>query len=135
MSKVYESDINPDEFIRDFRKEPSGASLIPKAKENETPKESEPPKRQRPVKQSVQATAKDTAHPQTEEEYLDCFVKNMEHMRPLDRYIVVGINPKYLNKIKRVLSYESGSCSLKAYINNVLAEHFREYDTYIQKRQ
>lgn len=56
-------------------------------------------------------------------------------MRPRDRYMVVEINPIYLNKIKRVLSYEPNSCSLKAYINNVLAEHFREYDTYIQKRQ
>ena len=135
MSKVYESDINPDEFIRDFRKEPSGASLTPKAKEKETPKESEPPKKQRPAKQFVPATDKNITHPQTEDEYLDCFVRNMEHMRPMDRYIVVGINPKYLNKIKRVLSYEIGSCSLKAYINNVLAEHFREYDIYIQKRQ
>lgn len=135
MSKVYDSDINPDEFIRDFRKEPSGASLAQRAKETESPKPSEPPKKPRSEKPSVKASDSKQTHPQTEEEYIDCFVRNMEHMRPRDRYMVVEINPVFLNKIKRILSYEVGSCSLKAYINNVLAEHFREYDTYIQKRQ
>lgn len=131
MSKVYESDINPDEFIRDFRKEPSGASISRKPHEA-----SEPPKgKSRSEKPSSSPYDKASAQTKSEEEYLESFVRNMEHMRPRDRYVVVEINPTYLNKIKRVLSYEAGSCSLKAYVNNVLAEHFREYEDYIQKRQ
>lgn len=133
MSKVYESDINPDEFIRDFRKEPSGASISRKPQPQEA---SETPKsKSRSEKHSASPDDKASAQTKSEEEYLERFVRNMEHMRPRDRYIVVEINPTYLNKIKRVLSYEAGSCSLKAYINNVLAEHFREYEDYIQKRQ
>lgn len=79
MSKVYESDINPDEFIRDFRKEPSGASLANQSIEPEKTKACEQPKRQRPEKPSGRFTVGVSAHPQNEEEYLNCFVRNMEH--------------------------------------------------------
>lgn len=31
MAKVYDSDVDPDEFIRDFRQEPSGIGGLKKA--------------------------------------------------------------------------------------------------------
>ncbi|MCM1142391.1 MAG: DUF3408 domain-containing protein [Muribaculum sp.] len=124
MSKVYESDINPDEFIRSFREEPSQLPT-PKKKKERGP-EYEKEKSKETV--STDSTSND-------EEYLTRFVRNMEHMRPIDKYLMVEIHPKFIRMIKRILSYESGQvCSLKAYINNVLEEHFREYESSINKR-
>lgn len=55
-------------------------------------------------------------------------------MRPKNKYLMVEISPEYIKKIKRILSYEDGGCSVKAYVNNVLAEHFKEFDEIIKKR-
>ena len=128
MSKVYESDIDPDEFIRSFREEPS---QLP------TPKRKKEKERDTPAKPIESAVSLDsTSMPQDEEEYLDTFVRNMGHMRPLCKYLMVDIHPDFVRKIKRILSYETGQvCSTKAYINNVLAEHFRQYEEFINKRQ
>lgn len=127
MSKVYESDVDPDEFIRSFREESSQSSV---KKENEN-------KTETPARASDSKRKKVQSQPLPEEdEYLDTFVRNMEHMRPLCKYLMVDIHPDFIRKIKRVLSYETGPvCSTKAYINNVLAEHFRQYENFINKRQ
>ncbi len=125
MSKVYDSDIDPDEFIRSFREEPSQLPTQRRKKGRES---------ERPVKEE----SKEPVSPKTsseDEDYVTRFVRNMEHMRPIDKYLMVEIHPNFIRKIKRILSYESGQvCSLKAYINNVLEEHFKEYDQLIKKR-
>lgn len=130
MGKVYESDIDPDEFIRDFREGPSQTQPTKKAKATSPDKDSSA--KQKPKQDNTQSQP----HPQTEEEYLDCFVRNMAHMRSRKKYQVVEIDPDFIKKVKRIISYgDTPCCSTKAYINNVLAEHFREYETYIEKRQ
>lgn len=129
MSKVYESDVDPDEFIRSFREESS--QPMPR-------KESEKEKTQEASPHATGAKRKErqTQIADGEEDYLDDFVRNMEHMRPLCKYLMVEIHPDFIKKIKRILSYESGAvCSTKAYINNVLADHFRQYENFIEKRQ
>lgn len=124
MSKVYDSDIDPDEFIRSFREEPSGVPAPKKKKERAPEKEAE---------ETPNGTA--TTKTDVDEYYLNRFVRNMEHMRPVDKYLMVEIHPRFIRQIKRILSYEAGQvCSLKAYINNVLEEHFREYEQTIKKR-
>lgn len=124
MSKVYDSDIDPDEFIRSFREEPSGVPAPKKKKEREPEKEA----KETPKEPDVSKTGED-------EDYLNRFVRNMEHMRPMEKYLMVEIHPKFIRQIKRILSYEAGQvCSLKAYINNVLEEHFKEYEQTIKKR-
>lgn len=125
MSKVYESDINPDEFIRSFREESSQLSTPKKKKEQEPDNTAKEKRQDLPPSDGIA----------TDEDYLTRFVRNMEHMRPIDKYLMVEIHPKFIRMIKRILSYESGQvCSLKAYINNVLEEHFKEYETLIKKR-
>ena len=126
MSKVYESDIDPDEFIRSFREESSQLPTPKKKKEKNAPA--------KPIENAVKSAP--TEMPQDEEKYLDTFVRKMEHVRPLCKYLMVDIHPDFIRKIKRILSYETGQvCSTKAYINNVLAEHFRQYENFINKRQ
>ena len=126
MSKVYESDIDPDEFIRSFREEPSQLPTPRKKKE----KEQDIPRKPTETATTASESASD------EDDYLNKFVRNMEHMRPLCKYLMVDIHPDFVRKIKRILSYETGQvCSTKAYINNVLAEHFRLYEEFINKRQ
>ena len=129
MSKVYESDVDPDEFIRSFREESSQPTA---RKESEKDKRPDTPPRQ----QGAKRKERQTQLSDDEEEYLSNFVRNMEHMRPFCKYLMVEIHPDFIKKIKRILSYESGPvCSTKAYINNVLAEHFRQYENFIEKRQ
>lgn len=127
MPKVYESDIDPDEFIRSFREEPTRQPSLKKKKEKE---------QDIPTRQSSINEKSDTDKLLEEEEYLDNFVRRMEHVRPLCKYLMVDIHPDFVRKIKRILSYETGPvCSTKAYINNVLADHFRQYEKFINKRQ
>lgn len=128
MPKVYESDIDPDEFIRSFREEPS---RLPTPRQKIEKRQDAPAK---PIENAVRPNPDPMS--QEEKEYLDTFVRKMEHMRPLSKYLMVDIHPDFVRKIKRILSYETGQvCSTKAYINNVLADHFRQYEKFINKRQ
>lgn len=127
MAKVYESDIDPDEFIRSFREESSSLSSLKK----------------KPPADGNAAAPSENAAPSTEadrcvitdEEYLEKFVFNMAYMRPRSRFLMVEVDPDFIRKIKRIISYETGPvCSVKGYVNNVLAEHFSTYEKIIKKR-
>lgn len=137
MGKVYESDVDAEEFIRSFREEPSGTASLKK----KTPADTFP------ADECAPAAAEERKEPQTktrqrnvsvredEQDYLQRFVRNMSHMRPQSKYLMVEIDPGFIRKIKRILSFENGpACSVKAYVNNVLGEHFKEYGEIIKKR-
>lgn len=126
MAKVYESDIDPDEFIRSFREESSSLSSLKKKPADgnaATPSENDTP------------TSEADRYVITDEEYLEKFVFNMAYMRPRSRFLMVEVDPDFIRKIKRIISYETGPvCSVKGYVNNVLAEHFSTYANIIKKR-
>ena len=143
MAKVYESQIDPDEFIRSFRDDPSGISSMKKKsteeKTSENPQsevkaqpmesKSEPPKPD-PVNKTTSVTSVNA-----ESEYRQKYIANTAYLRPKLRFLMVEINPDFIQKIKRIISYENGSpCSIKSFVNNVLAEHFERYETIIKKR-
>ena len=70
-----------------------------------------------------------------ESEYRQKYIANLAYLRPKLRFLMVEINPDFIQKIKRIISYEINSpCSIKSYINNVLAEHFERYEAIIKKR-
>lgn len=128
MAKIYESDIDPDEFIRSFSKDTSGmkADMERGGSDSDNDRKSK-------VRKEVGST-KEKADEAADMDFLDKYVRNMAHMRPQGRYLMVEICPEYIRRIKRILSYASGpSCSVKAYVNNVLSEHFREYGETIKK--
>lgn len=125
MGKVYESDIDPDEFIRSFREESSSLSTLKKPQE---------PKVQaaEPVSVSSQPqSVKNKSMPVSdrENEYMEKFVRNMRYMAPEDKFITTEIDPDFIWKIRKILFCRKKGrvCSVKAYINNVLAAHFDEY--------
>jgi len=136
MAKVYESDIDPDEFIRSFRDDPSGISSM-KKKTTEEKKSENPP---------VENTAETPTHAPTnkvapvtpadaESEYRQKYIANLAYLRPKERFLMVEICPDHIQTIKRIISYEINSpCSIKSYVNNVLAEHFERYAAIIKKR-
>lgn len=127
MAKVYESDIDPDEFIRSFREESSSLSSLKK-------KPTADGNAAAPSENEVPATEADRCVI-TDEEYLEKFVFNMAYMRPRSRFLMVEVDPDFIRKIKRIISYETGPvCSVKGYVNNVLAEHFSTYEKIIKKR-
>lgn len=122
MAKVYESEIDPDEFIRSFREESSSLSTLKKK-----------PKAEAQTQESEPKPAKDKAKVDTsadrEREYLERFVWNMTYMSPQDKYVTTEIDPEIEWKIRRILFCRKKGrvCSLKAFINNVLAAHLEEY--------
>lgn len=122
MAKVYESEIDPDEFIRSFREESSSLSTLKKMPKAEAhPQEPEP----KPTK----AKTSDGNDTDREREYMERFVWNMTYMSPQDKYVTTEIDPEIEWKIRRILFCRKKGrvCSLKAFINNVLAAHFEEY--------
>lgn len=62
-------------------------------------------------------------------EYMERFVWNMTYMSPQDKYVTTEIDPEIEWKIRRILFCRKKGrvCSLKAFINNVLAAHLEEY--------
>lgn len=125
MAKKYESEIDPDEFIRSFREESSSLSTLKKPKENVDMK---------PVAKSndnsaasVTATNTPVSVTDREEMFRERFITKTTYLRPQVKFLMVEIDPVIIGKIKRLIAYENGSCSLKSYINNVLAAHFEEY--------
>lgn len=67
--------------------------------------------------------------PNRNNEYLERFVWNMTYMSPQDKYVTTEIDPEIEWKIRRILFCRKKGrvCSLKAFINNVLAAHLEEY--------
>lgn len=134
MAKKYESDIDPDEFIRSFREEPSGLSSF-KRSTTET-KNSDAQSVTDSVKTQEESTPASTAVSDAAiNDYRSRFISDNTYLRPRRRFLMVEIDPDFIQKIKRIISYESDSpCSIKSYVNNVLADHFERYKAIIEKR-
>lgn len=128
MGKVYESDIDPDEFIRSFREESSSLSTLKQPVEQ--PQEN-PETQLQPQTQSKPMPVKETPSSESdrEKEYMDRFVRNMAYMAPEEKFTPTEIDPDFIWKIRKILfcRQKGRVCSVKAYINNVLAAHFEEY--------
>lgn len=123
MGKVYESDIDPDEFIRSFREESSSLSTLKK------PQEPKVQPAEQTAKAEQQPAEKPSSDSDRENEYMERFVRNMRYMAPEDKFTATEIDPDFIWKIRKILfcRRKGRVCSVKAYINNVLAAHFEEY--------
>lgn len=117
MAKKYESDIDPNEFIRSFREEPSGLSSLkritaePKGGNSQSTTEQVKAPAESPP--AVTAVSDDSI-----KDYMKRFVNNSTYLRPQRRYLMVEIDPDFIRKIKRIISYECNSpCSIKSYVN------------------
>ena len=138
MGKVYESEIDPDEFIRSFREESSSLSTLKK----KSPDKAAPtvPETDNPVEPSKKPTPaehrKSNVDHDREREYMERFVRNMAYMAPEVKFTQTEIDPEFIWKIRQILfCREKGRvCSVKAYINNVLAAHFEEYADIINSK-
>ncbi len=133
MGKVYESEIDPDEFIRSFREESSSLSTLKK----KSKQDSKPVPESVPTESDTATTAPyETVAPDREQRFMEQFVWNMTYMSPEEKFRQAEIAPEFIWKIRRLLySGKSGKvCSIKAYINNVLAAHFEEYADIINSK-
>ena len=127
MAKKYESEIDPDEFIRSFREESSGLSSLKRStaetKNSDAQSVTDSVKTQEESPPGFTAVSDAT------------FISDCTYLRPRRRFLMVEIDPDFIQKIKRIISYESDSpCSIKSYVNNVLADHFERYKAIIDKR-
>lgn len=129
MAKKYESEIDPDEFIRSFREEPSSLSSL-----NRKPKESPLSDATGSSEQKAEtalSVKSGSEQPSSDEErerlFRERFITRTTYLRPQVKFLMVEKDPVIIGKIKRLIAFENGSCSLKSYINNVLAAHFEEY--------
>lgn len=132
MAKVYESEIDPDEFIRSFREESSSLSTLKKKPKEAQTQEPESETTKVPSPKSVSEFQPNVSvgnDADRERKYLERFVWNMTYMSPQDKYVTTEIDPEIEWKIRRILFCRKKGrvCSLKAFINNVLAAHLEEY--------
>ncbi len=143
MAKVYESDIDPNEFIRSFRDDSSGISAMRRKSTEEKNSDNTPSEVKAqptesnvtPPKHASTTTTVPAVPADAESEYRQKYIANTTYLRPKLRFLMVEINPDFIQKIKRIISYENDSpCSIKSFVNNVLAEHFERYESIIKKR-
>lgn len=129
MAKKYESEIDPDEFIRSFREEPSSlSSLNRKPKEGPLPDTAGSSEQKAETALSVKSGPEQSSSDEERERlFRERFITRTTYLRPQVKFLMVEIDPVIIGKIKRLIAFENGSCSLKSYINNVLAAHFEEY--------
>lgn len=129
MAKKYESEIDPDEFIRSFREEPSSlSSLNRKPKESPLPDTAGSSEQKAETALSVKSGSEQSSSDEERERlFRERFITRTTYLRPQVKFLMVEIDPVIIGKIKRLIAFENGSCSLKSYINNVLAAHFEEY--------
>lgn len=129
MAKKYESEIDPDEFIRSFREEPSSlSSLNRKPKESPLPDTTGSTEKKAESALSVKSSSEQSSSDEERERlFRERFITRTTYLRPQVKFLMVEIDPVIIGKIKRLIAFENGSCSLKSYINNVLAAHFEEY--------
>ncbi len=129
MAKKYESEIDPDEFIRSFREEPSSlSSLNRKPKEGPLPDTAGSTEKKAESALSVKSSSEQSSSDEERERlFRERFITRTTYLRPQVKFLMVEIDPVIIGKIKRLIAFENGSCSLKSYINNVLAAHFEEY--------
>ena len=129
MAKKYESEIDPDEFIRSFREEPSSlSSLNRKPKGSPLSDATGSSEQKAETALSVKSGPEQPSSDEEREQLLrERFITRTTYLRPQVKFLMVEIDPVIIGKIKRLIAFENGSCSLKSYINNVLAAHFEEY--------
>ena len=129
MAKKYESEIDPDEFIRSFREEPSSlSSLNRKPKESPLSDATGSSEQKAETALSVKSGSEQSSSDEERERlFRERFITRTTYLRPQVKFLMVEIDPVIIGKIKRLIAFENGSCSLKSYINNVLAAHFEEY--------
>lgn len=133
MAKKYESEIDPDEFIRSFREEPSALSTF--KRESADKKSDSKSTTDFGKEQSDAISATSALSNNAIEDYREKFVLDKAYLRPRERFMMVEVSPDFIRKIKRIISYEGDSpCTIKSYINNVLADHFERYKAIIEKR-
>lgn len=133
MAKKYESEIDPDEFIRSFREEPSALSTF--KRESADKKSDSKSTTDFGKEQSDAISATSALSNNAIEDYREKFVLDKAYLRPRERFMMVEVSPDFIRKIKRIISYEGDSpCTIKSYINNVLANHFERYKSIIEKR-
>lgn len=137
MAKVYESDVDADEFIRGFREEPSGISGLRKTQvatdETASDKTFVPTQIKTVPELSERGVAEITDD--EDEAYRRRYLLDSTYMWPQEKFQPVEIDPEFVQKIRRIISYEKKrTCTVKAYVNNVLAAHFEQFAAMIEKR-
>lgn len=137
MAKVYESDIDPDEFIRSFREESSNLSSLKKKPSADTGNAAKEPASPAPEPQPCDAVPDTkTAATDLEVEFMEHFVTDKAYMRVPSPYrsLMVDIDREHVRIIKGILY--NGKCStgtVKGYVALVLEEHFKKYESMIKK--
>lgn len=137
MAKVYESDIDADEFIRGFREEPSGIGDLkkaPVATDKAASDEVSEPIHIKTGSKLYERRVPEIADDE-DEAYRRRFLLDPTYMWPQEKFQPVEIDPEFVQKIRRIISYEKKrTCTVKAYVNNVLAAHFEQFAAMIEKR-
>lgn len=125
MAKKQESTFDPDKFLDCYdERTPSANTDAPAKPKPQPPAE---PLSKPPAPSSVKNTDREL-------DYLEKFIQQKEYSQVMRKGKQVAVCEDFKLKIQKLLLFFSdGGGTITGYVNNVLEQHFREYDYVIQK--
>ena len=86
-------------------------------------------------RKAANAAVEQSANPECLNQYMARFVNNTENISPEHKGKATEIAAEHVRRIRRInlQSKEGAPCSVKAFVNNVLADHFERYADIINK--
>lgn len=121
MAKRYDNDFDAAAFVDNFRATEDPPSS---PEQNQTEKTVEQPKPR-------QAKPKSTT---SMDDYKRKFIEPLTYKNPRFRFPAVGIHPDFMKRLMQIkLASDRWGISVSTYLNNVLEQHFRDYDKTIDE--
>lgn len=117
MAKKKESTFDPDKFLDTYEEG------VPCATTGTSPESVSKPQEQR---QSASSTDREL-------DYLQKYVHQKKYISVIRKGKQVAVCDEFKVKIQKLLLFFSDGGTITSYVNNVLEQHFREYDDVIQR--
>lgn len=121
MARKREQGFDPDKFLERYEENASHTTAAP-----ETPI---PPERTVPDKTVAGATPLSNR----ELEYMESFILKNKYRRISRKGRQVYISEEFKLKMQKMMLFFSDGGSITEYVNNVLEQHFKEYDDIIKR--
>lgn len=127
MARKREPGFDADKFLERYEENASHTTTAPK-----TPAPSETPA---PLKRTIpdKTTADSTPLSNRELEYMENFILKNKYRRISRKGKQVYISEEFKLKMQKMMLFFSDGGSITEYVNNVLEQHFKEYDDIIKR--
>lgn len=127
MARKREPGFDADKFLERYEENASHTTAPP-----ETPAPSETPS---PLKRTIpdKTPADSTPLSNRELEYMENFILRNKYRRISRKGKQVSVSEEFKLKMQKLMLFFSEGGSITEYVNNVLEQHFKEYDDIIKR--